>query len=60
MPHHLCDLRSRDLAIIGIPPFSGFFVKDPIIDADFSEHGTAARSSGTLARDRRRHHRVRT
>jgi len=37
------------LAIIGIPPFSGFFVKDPIIDADFSEHGTAGAVLGTLA-----------
>jgi len=37
------------LAIIGIPPFSGFFVKDPIIDADFSEHGTAGTVLGTLA-----------
>ena len=29
------------LAIIGIPPFSGFFAKDPIIEADFSRarHG---------------------
>ncbi|MGH3174206.1 MAG: NADH-quinone oxidoreductase subunit L, partial [Streptosporangiaceae bacterium] len=37
------------LAIIGIPPFSGFFAKDPIIDADFSEHGTAGDILGTLA-----------
>jgi NADH-quinone oxidoreductase subunit L len=37
------------LAIIGIPPFSGFFVKDPIIDADFSEHGTGGTVLGTLA-----------
>src|SRR5437763_3963727 len=37
------------LAIIGIPPFSGFFVKDPIIDADFSEHGTAGTILATLA-----------
>ncbi|HWN00560.1 MAG TPA: NADH-quinone oxidoreductase subunit L [Streptosporangiaceae bacterium] len=37
------------LAIIGIPPFSGFFAKDPIIDADFSEHGTAGAVLGTLA-----------
>jgi len=37
------------LAIIGIPPFSGFFAKDPIIDADFSEHGTAGTVLGTLA-----------
>jgi|tagenome__1003787_1003787.scaffolds.fasta_scaffold20974339_4 NADH-quinone oxidoreductase subunit L len=37
------------LAIIGIPPFSGFFAKDPVIDADFSEHGTAGTILGTLA-----------
>src|SRR6266550_954399 len=37
------------LAIIGIPPFSGFFTKDPIIEADFSEHGTAGTVLGTLA-----------
>src|SRR5690348_14514766 len=37
------------LAIIGIPPFSGFFAKDPIIDADFSEHGTVGTILGTLA-----------
>src|SRR3954452_2789489 len=28
------------LAIIGIPPFSGFFAKDPIIGAAFDQHGT--------------------
>ena len=27
------------LAIVGIPPFSGFFAKDPIIEGDFTEHG---------------------
>ncbi len=37
------------LAIIGIPPFSGFFAKDPIIDADFSQHGTAGDVLGALA-----------
>jgi len=37
------------LAIIGIPPFSGFFTKDPIIDADFTEHGTVGTVLGTLA-----------
>src|SRR5579864_5511800 len=37
------------LAIIGIPPFSGFFAKDPIIDADFTEHGTVGTVLGTLA-----------
>ena len=29
------------LAIIGIPPFSGFFTKDPIIDAAWDQGGTA-------------------
>ena len=37
------------LAIIGIPPFSGFFAKDPIIEADFSEHGAAGKVLGTCA-----------
>ena len=37
------------LAIIGIPPFSGFFTKDPIIGADFSEHGAVGNVLGTLA-----------
>src|SRR6266699_3165913 len=37
------------LAIIGIPPFSGFFAKDPIIDADFTEHGNVGDILGTLA-----------
>jgi NADH-quinone oxidoreductase subunit L len=37
------------LAIIGIPPFSGFFAKDPIIDADFTEHGNVGDVLGTLA-----------
>ncbi len=37
------------LAIIGIPPFSGFFAKDPIIDADFTEHGTAGWILGACA-----------
>jgi len=37
------------LAIIGIPPFSGFFTKDPIIDADFTEHGTVGWILGICA-----------
>jgi NADH-quinone oxidoreductase subunit L len=37
------------LAIAGIPPFSGFFTKDPIIGADFSEHGTAGWILGICA-----------
>ena len=37
------------LAIIGIPPFSGFFTKDPIIEADFTEHGTVGWILGICA-----------
>src|SRR5271169_3122831 len=37
------------LAIIGIPPFSGFFAKDPIIDADFGQHGTGGWILGACA-----------
>jgi NADH-quinone oxidoreductase subunit L len=37
------------LAIIGIPPFSGYFTKDPIIGADFSEHGTGGWILGICA-----------
>jgi len=37
------------LAIIGIPPFSGFFAKDPIIEADFSGHGTTGVILGLCA-----------
>jgi NADH-quinone oxidoreductase subunit L len=37
------------LAIIGIPPFSGFFAKDPIIEGDFTEHGASGWILGILA-----------
>jgi NADH-quinone oxidoreductase subunit L len=37
------------LAIIGIPPFSGFFAKDPIIEGDFTEHGAGGWVLGILA-----------
>jgi len=37
------------LAIIGIPPFSGFFTKDPIIEGDFTEHGAWGWVLGILA-----------
>ena len=37
------------LAIIGFPGFSGFFAKDPIIGADFTEHGSAGWVLGILA-----------
>src|SRR5579875_2660183 len=37
------------LGISGIPPFSEFFTKDPIIDADFTEHGTGGWILGICA-----------
>jgi NADH-quinone oxidoreductase subunit L len=37
------------LAIIGIPPFSGWFAKDPIIEGDFTEHGAGGWILGILA-----------
>jgi NADH-quinone oxidoreductase subunit L len=37
------------LAIIGIPPFSGFFTKDPIIEAAFAKGGTSGALLGTAA-----------
>ena len=37
------------LAIIGIPPFSGYFAKDPIIEGDFTEHGAVGWVLGILA-----------
>ena len=37
------------LAIIGIPPFSGFFAKDTVIDAAFSKGGTSGWILGLAA-----------
>jgi NADH-quinone oxidoreductase subunit L len=37
------------LAIIGIPPFSGFFTKDPIIEAAFAKGGTSGALLGGAA-----------
>jgi NADH-quinone oxidoreductase subunit L len=37
------------LAIIGIPPFSGFFTKDPIIEVAFDKGGTSGALLGTAA-----------
>ena len=46
------------LAIIGVPPLSGFFTKDPIIDAAFAQGGTSGRPARHRGPDRCRHHRV--
>ena len=46
------------LAIIGIPPFSGFFAKDTVIDAAFHQGGTTGWIVGICAVDRRGPHRV--
>ena len=37
------------LAIAGIPPFSGYFTKDPIIEGDFTEHGAGGWILGICA-----------
>ncbi|HEY2505765.1 MAG TPA: NADH-quinone oxidoreductase subunit L [Streptosporangiaceae bacterium] len=37
------------LAIIGVPPFSGFYTKDPIIDAAYAKGGTSGALLGTAA-----------
>jgi NADH-quinone oxidoreductase subunit L len=37
------------LAIAGIPPLSGFFAKDPIIEGDFTEHGAGGWVLGICA-----------
>jgi NADH-quinone oxidoreductase subunit L len=37
------------LAIIGVPPFSAFFTKDPIIDQAFAKGGTSGALLGTAA-----------
>jgi NADH-quinone oxidoreductase subunit L len=37
------------LAIIGVPPFSAFYTKDPIIDAAFAKGGTSGALLGTAA-----------
>ncbi len=37
------------LAIIGVPPFSGFFTKDPIIEAAYHKGGTSGALLGTAA-----------
>jgi NADH-quinone oxidoreductase subunit L len=37
------------LAIIGVPPLSGFYTKDPIIDSAFAQGGTSGALLGTAA-----------
>ena len=37
------------LAIIGFPPFSGFYTKDPIIEAAYAKGGTSGAILGTAA-----------
>jgi NADH-quinone oxidoreductase subunit L len=37
------------LAIIGVPPFAGYFTKDPIIQAAFDKGGTSGALLGTAA-----------
>jgi NADH-quinone oxidoreductase subunit L len=37
------------LAIVGVPPFSGYFTKDPIIQAAFYQGGTSGALLGTAA-----------
>ncbi len=45
------------LAIIGVPPLSGFFTKDPIIDAAFDKGRRLRRAAGHGGADRGGHHR---
>ena len=46
------------LAIIGVPPFSGFWSKDKIIESAFVGEGWQPWVFGGAALHRRRHHRV--
>ena len=49
MPITFVTFTLAYLAIIGVPPFSGFFTKDPIIDAAFAHGGTSGALLGTAA-----------
>ena len=49
MPITFVTFVSGYLAIIGIPPFSGFFTKDKIIEAAFDKGGTEGWLLGVAA-----------
>jgi NADH-quinone oxidoreductase subunit L len=49
MPITFVTFGACYLAIIGIPPFSGFFAKDTVIDAAFSKGGTSGWILGIAA-----------
>jgi NADH-quinone oxidoreductase subunit L len=49
MPVTYVTFLAGYLAIIGIPPFSGFFTKDGIIEACFDKGGTSGAILGTAA-----------
>ncbi len=58
MPVTFVTFGACYLAIIGIPPFSGFFAKDTIIDAAFAKGGTSGCDPRHGGADRGRHHRL--
>ena len=49
MPITLVTFGLGYLAIIGVPPFSGFFTKDKIIEAAFDKGGASGALLGTVA-----------
>ncbi len=49
MPITFAAFTCAYLAIIGIPPFSAFYTKDPIIEAAFARGGTSGALLGTAA-----------
>ena len=58
MPITFWTFAAGYLAIIGCPPFSGFWTKDKIIEAAFDKGGTSGWIFGILRPARRRPHRV--
>ena len=54
MPATFVIFLAGYLAIIGIPPFSGFFTKDGIIEAALDKGGTSGAILGHGGADRRR------